>query len=55
MIAARTTGAQSHTKKENIIITVLTVIILPHSGKNQNIKVVNITQRVILKPLTAIK
>jgi hypothetical protein len=55
IIAALTTGAQSHTNTENAIILKLTTITLSVEGRNPNKKVINITHRVILNPLTAIK
>jgi hypothetical protein len=55
IIAALTTGAQSHTNIEKATILKLTVSTLRNGGKNQNKNVMNITQSVILNPLTAIK
>ena len=55
IIAALTTGAPSPTKTENEAILTLTAMTLSAGGKNQNIKVIKITQRVILNQLTAIK
>ena len=55
IIAARTTGAQSQTKIEKVTIQILTADILIHFGRKPNKKVMKSIQRVILKPLTAIK
>lgn len=55
IIAALTTGAQSHTNIEKAIILQLTTSILRTGGKNPNKKVINITQSVMLNQLTAIK
>ena len=55
IIAALTTGAQSHTKIEKAVIVSVTVITLAHAGRKPNKNVTNITQSVILKPLTAMK
>jgi hypothetical protein len=55
IIAALTTGAPNHTNIEKQTILRLTNITLKTGGRNQNKKVINITQRVILNQLTAMK
>ena len=55
MIAARTTGAQSQTKREKISTKLATDMIRKVGGRNQKRKVTNKIHSVILKPLTAMK
>lgn len=55
IIAARTTGAQSPTKKENARIPQITQKIRIHFGNIARSRVINVTHSVILNPLTAIK
>jgi hypothetical protein len=55
IIAALTTGAQSHTKNEKAMILKITSRLLIYTGKNQNKYEINIIQSVMLNQLTAMK